>query len=193
MSAVMNADMSADMSAVANNFTGRAWVFGDDINTDLLAPGAYMKFGIDEIARHCMETVDPTFAANVRPGDIVFGGRNFGAGSSREQAVEVLRHLGVVAVVAPSFAGLFYRNGFNLGLPLLTCTAPAAITIASAVANGQRAGCDIDAAQVFVEGAGTMQCEPIPPHLVAMIRDGGLVPHLARKIAAGQLTVNEEV
>lgn len=185
----MSAVMNADMSAVANNFTGRAWVFGDDINTDLLAPGAYMKFGIDEIARHCMEAVEPSFAANVRPGDIVFGGRNFGAGSSREQAVEVLRHLGVVAVVAPSFAGLFYRNGFNLGLPLLTCMAPAT----SAVANGQRAGCDIDAAQVFVEGAATMQCEPIPPHLVAMIRDGGLVPHLARKIAAGQLTVNEEV
>ena len=74
-----------------SQFSGRAWVFGDDINTDLLAPGAYMKFGIDEIARHCMEAVDPSFAVQVRPGDIVFGGRNFGAGSSREQAVEVLR------------------------------------------------------------------------------------------------------
>jgi len=175
------------MSAQANRFTGRAWVFGDDINTDLLAPGAYMKFGIDEIARHCMEAVDASFAANVRPGDVVFGGRNFGAGSSREQAVEVLRHLGVAAVVAPSFAGLFYRNGFNLGLPLLTCPA------LPAVAPGAEVGCDIDTAQVFIAGGAPLQCEPIFPHLVAMIRDGGLVPHLARKIAAGQLTVNEEV
>lgn len=171
------------MNQVLPHYTGRAWVFGDDVNTDLLAPGAYMKFGIEEIARHCMESVDPTFAATVRPGDIVFGGRNFGAGSSREQAVEVLRHLGVTAVVAPSFAGLFYRNGFNLGLPLLTCPA------LPRIAAGQRVGCDIDTAQVFVEGIAPLQCEPIFPHLVAMIRDGGLVPHLARKIAAGQFSM----
>lgn len=164
-------------------FTGRAWVFGDDINTDLLAPGAYMKYGIEELARHCMEHVDPEFAAAVRPGDIVFGGRNFGAGSSREQAVEVLRHLGVAAVVAPSFAGLFYRNGFNLGLPLFTCPALPRIV------GGQRAGCDLARAQVLVEALAPLQCEPIPPHLVDMIHDGGLVPHLARKIAAGQLSV----
>lgn len=174
------------MTQDAVQFTGRAWVFGDDVNTDLLAPGAYMKFGIDEIARHCMESVHPAFAATVRPGDIVFGGRNFGAGSSREQAVEVLRHLGVVAVVAPSFAGLFYRNGFNLGLPLLACPGLAP------VAAGRRVGCDIDTAQVFVEGEAPLQCEPIPPHLVAMIRDGGLVPHLARKIASGQLSIRED-
>ena len=170
-----------------SHFSGQAWVFGDDINTDLLAPGAYMKFGIDEIARHCMEAVDATFAAQVRPGDIVFGGRNFGAGSSREQAVEVLRHLGVVAVVAPSFAGLFYRNGFNLGLPLLTCPALPPVT------PGQRVGCEIDSAQVYIENAPALQCDPVPPHLVAMIRDGGLVTHLARRIASGQLSVNEEV
>jgi 3-isopropylmalate/(R)-2-methylmalate dehydratase small subunit len=163
--------------------TGRAWVFGDDINTDLLAPGAYMKSGIGELARHCMEHVDPAFAATVRPGDIVFGGRNFGVGSSREQAVEVLRHLGVVAVVAQSFAGLFYRNGFNLGLPLFICpTLPQ-------IKPGQRVAFDIDNARVVIEGASPVQCEAIPPHLVAMIRDGGLVPHLARKIAAGQLSL----
>ncbi|SDC69972.1 3-isopropylmalate/(R)-2-methylmalate dehydratase small subunit [Cupriavidus sp. YR651] len=161
--------------------TGRAWVFGDDVNTDLLAPGAYMKFGIEEIAKHCLESLDPTFAGSVRAGDVVFGGRNFGAGSSREQAVEVLRHLGVVAVIAPSFAGLFYRNGFNLGLPLLICPQ------AASVRAGQRVHCDIEAAQVSIAGAAVpLQCEPIPPHLIAMVRDGGLVPHLARKLAAGQ-------
>ncbi|MDT6963125.1 3-isopropylmalate dehydratase [Cupriavidus sp. SZY C1] len=172
--------------AADGRLTGRAWVFGDDINTDLLAPGAYMKFGIEEIARHCLEAVEPLFATQVRPGDIVFGGRNFGAGSSREQAVEVLRHLGVVAVVAPSFAGLFYRNGFNLGLPLLTSPA------LPPMVAGQRVGCDIDTGQVFRDGAPAIQCEPVPPHLVAMIRDGGLVPHLARRIASGQLTMNKD-
>src|SRR5215831_1520250 len=100
---------------------GRAWVFGDDLTTEALAPGRYMKFGVEEIAKHCLESVDPLFAAQVHEGDVVVGGRNFGAGSSREQAVGVLVHLGVSAVVAPSFAGLFYRNAFNLGLPLLVC------------------------------------------------------------------------
>ena len=98
---------------------GRCWVLGDDINTDYLAPGKYMKFGIEDIARHCLEDVLPHFAAEVRAGDLIIAGRNFGTGSSREQAVEVLRHLGVQCVIARSFAGLFYRNGFNLGLPLL--------------------------------------------------------------------------
>lgn len=159
--------------------TGRAWVFGDDLNTDLLAPGAYMKFGIAEIARHCLESVDPRFAAEVRPGDIVFAGRNFGAGSSREQAAEVLRHLGVACVAARSFSGIYYRNGFNLGLPLLVC--PDAPT----VAPGASVACDLDRACVHDLATGrVLACEPIPAHLVAMIRDGGLLPHLEKRLAA---------
>lgn len=159
--------------------TGRAWVLGDDVNTDLLAPGAYMKFGIDEIARHCLESLAPRFAAGVRPGDILFAGRNFGAGSSREQAAEVLRHLGVACVVAVSFSGIYYRNGFNLGLPLLTCAD------AASVVEGEPVACDLDAARVQVgQPARLLQCEPIPPHLVAMIRDGGLLPHLEKRLAA---------
>ena len=82
---------------------GRAWVFGDDIDTDTLAPGLYLKRPIDELARHCLEAVDPGFAAGVEPGDVVVAGRNFGMGSSREQAVEALRHLGVDAVVEIPF------------------------------------------------------------------------------------------
>src|SRR5262244_1506779 len=111
------------MTATPNpaQHAGRAWVFGDDLTSEALAPGRYMKFGIDEIAKHCLESVDPLFAAQAHPGDVVVGGRNFGAGSSREQAAAVLAYLGVAAVVAPSFAGLFYRNAFNLGLPLLVC------------------------------------------------------------------------
>src|SRR5712691_5724184 len=95
----------------------RAWVFGDDIDTDVLAPGKYMKFDLDEIAMHCLESVDPTFANSVKPGDVLVAGRNFGAGSSREQAPAALKHLGIAALVAESFAGMFYRNALNLGLP----------------------------------------------------------------------------
>src|SRR5690606_1264364 len=99
----------------------RVWRVGADIDTDALAPGAYMKFGIEEIMRHCLHRVRPEFAASVRPGDVVVAGPNFGIGSSREQAALALVRLGVSAVVAPSFNGLFFRNAFNVGLLLLTC------------------------------------------------------------------------
>jgi 3-isopropylmalate/(R)-2-methylmalate dehydratase small subunit len=169
-------------SATASVSAGRAWVFGDDLNTDLLAPGRYMKFGVDEIAKHCLESISPAFAATVRPGDIVVAGRNFGAGSSREQAVEVLRHLGVACVVAVSYAGLYYRNGFNLGLPLLVCAE------APDVADGASLALDLDAAQVRDTLTGrTLQCEAVPAHLIAMVRDGGLVPHLHKRLARGDI------
>jgi 3-isopropylmalate/(R)-2-methylmalate dehydratase small subunit len=101
--------------------THRAWRLGADIDTDQLAPGAYMKFGIDEIARHCLERVRPEFAAEARPGDVIVAGPNFGIGSSREQAASALVTLGLRAVIAPSFSGLYFRNAFNVGLLLLTC------------------------------------------------------------------------
>ncbi|RZL56930.1 MAG: 3-isopropylmalate dehydratase [Variovorax sp.] len=161
--------------------TGRAWVLGDDLNTDLLAPGRYMKFGVEEIARHCLESLVPSFAADVRPGDIVVAGRNFGVGSSREQAVEVLRHLGVACVVAASYAGLYYRNGFNLGLPLLVCTD---VDRMAGITDGSRLALDLDAARLHDPATGlTLQCEPVPAHLIAMVRDGGLVPHLQRRLS----------
>lgn len=162
---------------------GRCWIFGNDINTDFLAPGKYMKFGIETIAEHCMEDVDPQFARQVRPGDIIIGGSNFGAGSSREQAVEVLRHLGVRCVIAPSFAGLFYRNGFNLGLPLLLGPkAPA--EPGWGIAQHALAELDLAQATLVVPQQGIrLQCTPIPPHLLTLVNDGGLVPHLRKRLA----------
>ena len=162
---------------------GRCWIFGNDINTDFLAPGEYMKFGIEKIAEHCLEDVDPQFAREVRPGDIVIGGTNFGAGSSREQAVEVLRHLGVRCVIAQSFAGLFYRNGFNLGLPLLLGPkAPAAPVWG--IAQHAQAQLDLENAVLCVPQQGLqLQCAPIPAHLLTLVNDGGLVPHLHKRLA----------
>lgn len=163
----------------ANN-TSRCWVFGDDINTDFLAPGKYMKYSIDVIAQHCLEDVDPDFAANVRPGDIIVAGNNFGAGSSREQAVEVLRVLGVRCVIANSFAGLFYRNGFNLGLPLLVGP-----TKETTVPPGVQAQVDLEQATLrWGDANEQIQCTPIPAHLLQLVSDGGLVPHLQKRLAA---------
>ncbi len=156
---------------------GRAWVFGDDIDTDVLAPGRYMKGPVEEAARHCLEDVDPGFAAAVRAGDVVVGGRNFGLGSSREQAVQVLCLLGVAAVVAESFAGLFYRNAINLGLMVLVCPD------ARLISAGDRLAVDGVAGRIDNLTTGeTLACEPIPPHLMALVRDGGLVPHLEKRL-----------
>ena len=156
---------------------GRVWRFGDNLDTDALAPGRYMKFGIEEIAKHCLESVEPRFAAEVRAGDVVVGGKNFGAGSSREQAAEVLRYLGVAAVIAPSFAGLFYRNAFNLGLPLLVCAEAGSIAARDVVS--------VDAQSGRVENLTqkrSLACEPIPAHLLTLVRDGGLLGHLEKRL-----------
>ncbi len=163
------------MSAAA----GRAWVFGDDIDTDVLAPGIYMKGPIEEMALHCLEAVDSEFAAGVEAGDVVVAGGNFGMGSSREQAVLVLRHLGVVAVVAKSFAGIFFRNALNLGLPALACTE------SGRIGAGDRITVDAEAGEIQNLTTGERYaCEGIPEHLQEMVRDGGLVPHLAKRRGA---------
>jgi 3-isopropylmalate/(R)-2-methylmalate dehydratase small subunit len=156
----------------------RAWVFGDNVDTDLIAPGRYMKFGLEEIAPHCFEAVLPEFARTVQPGDVVVGGRNFGAGSSREQAPAALRHLGVAALIAESFAGLFYRNSLNLGLPALVCAE------AKRIRDGDRLQVDFEKAVIVNQTTGlTHSFEPIPPHLLEMVRDGGLIPHLEKRLA----------
>lgn len=156
---------------------GRAFVFGDNVDTDTLAPGLYMKKPIEEMARHTLEALDPSFATSVRAGDVVVGGDNFGMGSSREQAVMTLRTLGVAAVIAKSFAGLFFRNALNLGLPALVCDE------ACRMRAGDRLAIAPEEGRIDNLTAGeSYACEPIPPHLVEMIRDGGLLPHLEKKL-----------
>jgi 3-isopropylmalate/(R)-2-methylmalate dehydratase small subunit len=155
----------------------RVWVLGDDIDTDVLAPGRYMKLGIEEIARHCLEAVSPAFSNEVKPGDFVVAGRNFGCGSSREQAPAALKHLGVAALVAESFAGLFYRNALNLGLPALVCSG------AGRIRNGDALEIDYDKNEIVnLTLHQTLAFEPIPAHLMEMVRDGGLLPHLEKRL-----------
>ena len=98
----------------------RVWLLGDDIDTDVLAPGAFMKGSIEELSKHCLEAVEPDYAENVKTGDVIVAGQNFGAGSSREQAALVLKLLGIEAIIAQSFGGIFFRNAFNIALPLFT-------------------------------------------------------------------------
>jgi len=155
----------------------KAWVFGDDLDTDAIAPGRYMKFGIDEIARHCLESVNPAFSTQVRKGDMVVGGRNFGTGSSREQAPESLKHLGVAVIIAESFAGLFYRNAINLGLPVVACAQ------AKRIRQDDDLEVDLGEGKVRNRTTGeTLHCEPIPAFLMMIIRDGGLLPHLEKRL-----------
>ena len=154
-----------------------AWVFGDNVDTDVIAPGRYMKYGIDEIARHCMEALEPAFAASVRRGDVVVAGRNFGAGSSREQAPEALKHLGVAALIAESYAGLFYRNAINLGLPALVCAQ------AKRIRAGDDITVDLDAGRIDNRTSGeTLAAEPVPAFLLQIVRDGGLLAHLEKRL-----------
>lgn len=155
----------------------RAWVFGDNVDTDVMAPGRYMKLGIEEIARHCFESLDSSFALSIQKGDFVVGGRNFGTGSSREQAPAALKHLGVAALIAESFAGLFYRNALNLGLPALVCAD------ARRIQQGDELNVDFEKGEILIPRTKTrLACETIPAHLMEMVRDGGLLAHLEKRL-----------
>ncbi|WP_345817117.1 3-isopropylmalate dehydratase (plasmid) [Paraburkholderia sp. PREW-6R] len=156
----------------------RVWRVGADIDTDALAPGAYMKFGIDEIARHCLHRQRADFAANVQPGDVVVAGANFGIGSSREQAPAALVHLGVSAVVAPSFSGLFFRNAFNVGLVLLTCAQ------AETIDEGELIAIDPLHGRITREDGRALPCDPLPAFLLDMVAAGGLFNLLKQRYGA---------
>lgn len=159
---------------------GKAFVFGDNITTDALAPGVYMKVPLAELAAHCLESIDTHFARDVKSGDVVVGGENFGMGSSREQAVMALRELGVGYVIATSFAGLFFRNCINLGLAPLVCAET------SKILSGDELCCDAVAGTIENKTKNERYtCEPIPAHLMAMLNDGGLLPHLISRRGHG--------
>jgi 3-isopropylmalate/(R)-2-methylmalate dehydratase small subunit len=164
----------------------RVWRLPADVDTDVLAPGRWMKYSAEVIARHCLESLRPQLAIEAQPGDVIVAGANFGIGSSREQAASALVHLGIVAVIAPSFGGLFYRNAFNVGLPLLTCRD------AEAIGDGERVwfdlhrglvGCVADASGRNLEGRGPLlTCEPIPAFLIELVQSGGLLAQLKRRL-----------
>lgn len=159
----------------------RVWALPANVDTDALAPGKAMAGGLEGIAPHCLAGIRSDFATQVRPGDIIAAGANFGIGSSREQAAGVLRHLGVAAVFAPSFAGLFYRNAFNLGLPALIC----------AQAGEIPDGCEVSlpperAVIIAPELNAQWPYEPAAPFLQAMVDAGGLLAQLRQRLHGQQ-------
>ena len=157
----------------------KVWHVGDDIDTDALAPGAYMQHGVDVIAQHCLENLLPHFARDVKPGDIIVAGRNFGIGSSREQAAAALVHLGVAAVIARSYGGLFFRNAFNLGLLLLTYADTDTLQNQELVAPVS-IGLEVN---FYPEKR--IKTTPIPDFLLDMVRAGGLLNSLKLRKQAG--------
>jgi 3-isopropylmalate/(R)-2-methylmalate dehydratase small subunit len=159
---------------------GKVWKYGDGINTDVIFPGKYTYTVTDpaEMARHALEDLDPSFAPNVQPGDVIVAGKNWGNGSSREQAVTCLKQAGLGAVIAVSFARIWYRNAINNGLLALTC--PEAV---AALNPGDPVEIDLEAG--LIKGpTGEFPFPPFAPSVQAIIADGGLIPHLQKRLAA---------
>jgi 3-isopropylmalate/(R)-2-methylmalate dehydratase small subunit len=160
-------------------FEGRAHVYGRDVDTDVIIPARYLNTSDPvELARHCMEDLDPTFVAKVEPGDIIVAGENFGCGSSREHAPIAIKAAGVSVVIAKSFARIFYRNAINTGLPIME--APDAV---DAIADGDRVSVDADTGAVTDETTGaTFKAQPFPPFIREIIEAGGLVERTKKKV-----------
>ena len=159
-----------------NPIAGRVWRFGDHVNTDVIFPGKYTYTISDptEMARHAMEDTDPEFAKNIEPGDLIVAGENFGCGSSREQAVLCLKAAGVAAIVAKSFARIYYRNAINLGLPIVQCP-----EVVDAVQAGDILAIDLWAGQLEHAGK-TYRFAPLPAEVAAILEAGGLVEFVRR-------------
>ena len=152
---------------------GRAWTFGDGISTDHIAPGRlfHLRTDLPELAKHVLEDARPEFAAGMSAGDFVVGGRNFGLGSSREHAPRIIKLAGVSAVLAQSFARIFFRNAINVGLPVLQCDT-------SGIADHDELQVDLAAGEVHDLTTGAViPFVPLPPVMVTILGDGGLVAH----------------
>ena len=157
---------------------GRVWKYGDGVNTDVIFPGKYTYTVSDpaQMAQYALEDLDPSFAANVQPGDVIVAGKNWGNGSSREQAVTCLVQAGVGAVIAESFGRIWYRNAINGGLLALTC--PQAV---AALNQGDLVEIDLDSSVIKSE-AGVFSFPPFAPSVQAIIADGGLIPYLRKQL-----------
>lgn len=159
--------------------SGRAWKYGDNVNTDVIFPGRYTYARMEpkEMAEHALEDLDPSFAREVKPGDVIVGGRNFGCGSSREQAATCLAAAGVGAVVAKGFARIFFRNAINSGLLVLEI--PDAV---DAIQTGDKVEIDPERG-VLIHGGRTYPFPLLPEVVREILAAGGLIPYLTAKLA----------
>ena len=153
----------------------KAHKYGNDVDTDVIIPARYLNTSApEELATHCMEDIDPTFAGRVKPGDILVAGRNFGCGSSREHAPLAIKASGVSCVIAETFARIFYRNALNIGLPIMEC--PSA---ANAIAAGDEVSVDLETGEIKDITTGqAFHAEPFPTFMMELIAAGGLAAYL---------------
>ena len=159
-------------------FKGKVWKFGDNIDTDAIIPARYLTTSDPQaLAAHCMEDADPGFVAKMKTGDIILGGENFGCGSSREHAPISIKAAGVSCVIAKSFARIFYRNSFNMGLPIFESR-----ELFDAIKDGEEIHVDSSAGTITLADANNVfKINPIPPFMEELIADGGLMKHIAGK------------
>ena len=157
---------------------GKVWKFGADVDTDAIIPARYLNTSDPaELAKHCMEDADAEFMNKMHPGDIIAAEKNFGCGSSREHAPIALKEAGISCVIAASFARIFYRNAFNMGLPIFESAEAVA-----GIATGDEVEVDADSGVIRNLTRGTQfQAAPIPPFMQELIADGGLMAHIAKK------------
>ncbi len=155
--------------------TGKVFKYGDNVDTDVIIPARYLNAPSPaELAKHCMEDIDPAFAAAPHPGDIMIGGWNFGCGSSREHAPIAIQASGIACVIAASFARIFYRNAINIGFPILECPEAAA-----AIQSGDTVTVDFQTGVITDETTGeSFQALAFPPFIQNIIAHGGLLQYL---------------
>ncbi len=167
------------MSETGAMMQGRAWKFDHDVSTDLLSPGTYAVDPVEVRMIHTLESISPGFASDVRTGDLVIAGRNFGCGSSRETAAENLKALGVACVVAESLSRLFMRNAVAIGLPVLICAG-----VHEAFADGDEVAVDLAAGTITSgDGDRRLQGEPLPPEMRDILAAGGILALLDSQTA----------
>lgn len=155
---------------------GRAWKFGDGISTDLIASGRYfhLRSNLPELAKHLLEDADPEFTRKIAEGDFIVAGENFGLGSSREHAPRIIKLAGIKAVLAKSFARIFFRNAINIGLPALICNT-------DGIGDGDQLEMDIAAGTVANLTKGIeLRFSPLPQAIINILNDGGLAAHIQK-------------
>ncbi len=156
---------------------GTAWKFGNDIDTDIIIPGRYLIYTDEEtLSKHCMEGLDDKFSEKCEKGDFIVAGRNFGCGSSREHAPIAIKGVGISAVIAESFARIFYRNAANVGVPLLE--APG---ISDLVSDGDEIEVDMDNGIIKAENGDEITFKKLPPFMLEILEKGGLIEYLKDK------------
>ena len=159
-----------------NIITGRIWKLGDDIDTDVIYPGKYLPIIVaDEMAEHALEGYDPEFPAKIQEGDIIVAGKNFGCGSSREQAATCLKFAGIAAVIAKSYSRIFFRNAINQGLPLLTSD------LVEDVKEGDQITIDFAEGTIVYPG-GQKSFPALPPSVMDILNEGGLIPAVRKSL-----------